>query len=366
MKLTLLLKLLPSEEQKQMLLKTMEQFNAACNYVSRVAYNYRTASQVKLHKLTYKDIREQFGLSAQMAVRVIGKVAEAYKRDKNKLHHFKPYGAMVYDHRILTIKFPDHVSILTLDGRQVMPFVFKNYRQLDLRRVRGQADLVYRNGEFYLAVCVDVPEPPTSEPLDWLGVDLGIVNIATDSDGHAYSGEQVRAVRKHYSELRSQLQKQAATKRKARKRPKSILRRLRAISGRERRFVTNINHIVAKELVAKAQGTGRGIALENLSGIRGRTTVSRAQRRDLNSWAFYQLRTFIEYKARLAGIPVVLVDPRNTSRTCPVCGHVDKRNRPDQAHFKCISCGYAGPADAVAAENIRRRAAVSRPNAAAV
>lgn len=363
MKLTLFLKLLPSDEQKKLLLKTMEQFNTACNFISQVAYAHRTASQVKLHKLTYKDIREKFGLSAQMAVRAIGKVAETYKRDKTTLHCFKPHGAMAYDQRILTIKFPDCVSILTLNGRQIMPFMFYNYRQLDLRRVRGQADLIYHGGEFYLAVCVDVPEPPPSEPTDWLGVDLGIVNIATDSTGESFSGKQLNGLRKRYAKLRSKLQKKAAEKRKSGKRPKSIIRLLKKRSKKEHRFATNVNHVISKRVVAKAKALGCGIALEDLKGIRSRVTVRKPQRRSHHSWAFYQLRTFIEYKARLAGVPVVLVDPRNTSRTCPHCGCIDKRNRPNQAEFKCVSCGFSGSADIIAAENIRR-AAVNRPNAA--
>jgi len=362
----MLLKLQPTEQQKEVLLRTMERFNAACNYVSEVAFKEQTSSQVKLHHLTYYAIREKFGLSAQMAVRVIGKVAETYKADRKRLHTFKPHGAIVYDQRILTFKFPDKVSILTIEGRQVIPFVFKNYRQLDIRRVRGQTDLVYRNGDFYLAVCVDVPEPPADEPAEWLGVDLGIVNIATDSDGESYSGAQVNGLRKRYAKLRSKLQKKAAEKRKLSKRPKSILRLLKKRSKKEHRFVTNVNHAIAKRLVAKAKGTARGIALEDLTGIRERITVSKAQRRTQHSWAFRQLRAFIEYKAKLAGVPVALVDPRNTSRTCPVCGCVDKHNRPNQAHFRCTSCGFAGPADVIAARNIASRAAVNRPDAATV
>jgi IS605 OrfB family transposase len=107
--------------------------------------------------------------------------------------------------------------------------------------------------------------------------------------------------------------------------------------------------------VAEAKGTGRGIALENLRGIRERVSVRRSQRATLHSWSFHQLRQFIAYKAALAGVPVVYVDPRNTSRTCPACGLVDARNRPTQARFQCVQCRLAGPADTIAAENIRVR-----------
>ena len=146
---------------------------------------------------------------------------------------------------------------------------------------------------------------------------------------------------------------------------RSVKRLLRKRRRREMRFASHVNHAIAKDLVAKAKGTGRGIALEDLRGIRSRITARRAQRRDLHSWAFGQLRAFIEHKARKEGVRVELVDPRNTSLTCPGCGEVDKRNRPETDRFQCVGCGLAGPADAIAAENIRR-AAGNRPDATAM
>ncbi len=355
MHLTLMMKLLPTAEQSIALLETMERFNAACNAIAEVAFRERTANKIRLQKLVYHDIRERFGLSAQMTVRAISKVAEAYKRDRSKKPVFRPHGAIVYDQRLLSWKGLDRVSILTLQGRKVIPVVFGSYQAAQLKRIRGQADLIYRNGSFYLAVVVDVPEPPVDEPKDWLGVDLGIVNIAADSDGETYSGGHLNGLRKRHARLRSRLQ---------RKGTKSAKRLLKKRRRKERRFATNVNHVISKRLVAKAKGTGRGIALENLKGIRDRLNGSKAQRRSQHSWAFAQLRSFVEYKARLVGVPVVLVDPRNTSRTCPACGCIDKRNRPTQARFSCVSCGFAGPADTIAAGVIARRAVVMRPYAA--
>lgn len=110
----------------------------------------------------------------------------------------------------------------------------------------------------------------------------------------------------------------------------------------------------------KAQDTCRAIALEDLSGIR-KAPVRRSQRSKQSNWSFYQLRQFIRYKAERVGIPVVMVDPRNTSRTCPACGCVDKANRVSQRLFSCVSCGYSAPADTVAAVNISARAVVNQP-----
>ena len=302
-----------------------------------------------MQKLVYAEVRQQFGLSAQLT---IAKVVEAYKRDKKILPTFRPHGAIVYDQRILSWKSADRISILVLTGRETIPVLVGNYQRARMDRVRGQADLLYVRGEFYLAVVVDVPEPPAIETDGVLGVDFGIVNLATDSDGECHSGETADQTRRHYERLRSSLQKVGT---------KSAKRKLKRLSGRERRFKKNTNHCISKRLVEKAVDTKRAIALEDLKGIRERTTVKKAMRSRHSKWAFAELRTFVEYKAILRGVRVVQVDPRNTSRACSRCGCIDKRNRPDQDTFSCINCGYRAKADANAAVNIAARAVVMQP-----
>ncbi|WP_189325644.1 RNA-guided endonuclease InsQ/TnpB family protein, partial [Streptomyces flaveus] len=102
--------------------------------------------------------------------------------------------------------------------------------------------------------------------------------------------------------------------------------------------------------------TGRGIALEDLTGIRERVRLRKPQRATLHSWGFAQLGQFIAYKARKAGVPVVHVDPAYTSRTCAECGHIDKANRVGQAWFACRNCGFVDHADRNGSRNIRARA----------
>jgi len=352
MHLTLLIKLQPTPEQQATLLATMERFNAACNAIAEVAFRECTANKLRLQQLLYHDIRQRFRLSAQMTVRAISKVCEAYKRDTSKQPTLQPHGAMVYDQRIMSWKGLDRVSLLSLEGRLLIPIILGTYQRDRLAGYgkRGQADLIYRDGTFYLAVVVDVPEPAAETPQDWLGVDLGIVNIAADSDGEQHAGAHLNSLRHRHARLRRRLQA------KSTKAAKRLLKRRRR---KEQRFARDVNHCLSKTLVAKAKDSGRGIALEDLHGIRARISVRKAQRRVQHSWSFHQLRTFIEYKARLAGVLVILVDPRNTSRMCPACGCIDTRNRPTQARFSCISCGLAGPADLIAARNIAFRAGCS-------
>jgi len=352
MKLTLLVKLAPDEEQKDLLLRTMERFNEACNDIAKVAYHNKLANKWALHKLVYYRIREQYGLSAQMTVRAISKVVEAYKRDKSKLCKFRSHGAMVYDERILSWKGLEYASVLTLEGRIKVPIRIGEYQRARMDRLKGQADLLLRDGVFYLAATIDAPEETPYDPVGTLGIDLGLKYLSYDSDGEHYSGKEVDEVRERNAKLRADLQSCET---------KSAKRHLKKLSGKEARFHRDLNHVISRKIVAKAKGTQRRIALEGLKGIRRGVSARRSQRSRLHSWGFYQLRSFVEYKARLEGVSVVAVNPRGTSHICPVCGINERANRPERDLFRCIGCGYAGQADHVAAVNIAARADVDRP-----
>ena len=357
MKQTMLLKLVPTSEQHRALLETMHAFNAACNAIAEVAFSLKSANKFALQKQVYARLRAEFGLPAQMAIRAISKTSEAYKRDKSIQPTFRPEGAIVYDERVMSFKGLTQVSLVTLAGRVLIPFLIGGYQEARLQAIQGQADLLYRNGRFFLAVTLDVPTPHADEPTGTLGVDLGIVNLATDSDGETFSGAQVEQTRQRLLRLRAALQKRGT---------KSAKRHLKRLRRKERRFHQNTNHVISKKLIAKAKTTERGIAIEDLRHIRQRTdrTVSKSQRHRHASWSFFQLRAFLSYKAALAGVSLSLVDPRNTSRTCSACGHCDKANRKSQAEFVCQSCGFAAPADWNAAINISR-AEVKQPIVAA-
>jgi putative transposase len=286
MKLIAQVKLQTTVEQAESLKRTLEAANAAANYISDTAWRQHSFRQYDLHKFTYYAVRENFGLSAQVAVRVIAKVANAYKLDKRSKRTFRPHGSIAYDDRILSWKLDSRiVSLWTLDGRVKLPFV-AGTRQLKLLETRqGEADLVYCNGGFYLFQTCDIDEPEPSDIDGYLGVDLGVANIAVDSDGVVFQGNVVKNVRHRHRRLRAKLQ---------RKGTKSTRRRLKKRSGKERRFATWVNHNISKSTVAKAKDTARGIALEELTHIRKRVTARKHQRATLHSWSFAQLRSFME------------------------------------------------------------------------
>jgi len=353
MKTTLQVKLLPTPEQRILLLDTMRAFNAACTWIAAYAFEHRCASKFALQKVLYQEIRQRFGLSAQLAIRAIAKVVEAYKRDKAQLLAFRPDGAIVYDERILSFKGLEYASLTVLVGRAVIPMQMGDYQKVQWSRAKGQADLVVMKGAFYLLVTLDTPEAPPIVPKRFLGIDLGIVNLATDSDGNSYTGAHVEMVRQRCGQARQTYQATGT---------RSAKRRLKKMARTEAHFRRNTNHVIAKQLVAHAKDTQSALVLEDLTGIQARVTVRKGQRNKQHSWSFRQLRQFITYKALLAGIAVLFVDPRNTSRTCAKCGYVDKRNRRSQAEFSCLRCGHTAHADLNAAKNLATRGHVSAPH----
>ena len=183
-----------------------------------------------------------------------------------------------------------------------------------------------------------------------------MVNLATDSEGQTFTGAKVHEVRQRYHKRRQELQRVGT---------RSAKRRLKKLSGREKQFQKDTNHKIAKTLVHKAVVSRKALALEELTGIRERTTVRRENRYERHCWAFSQLRMYIAYKAAWASVDVRFVDPANTSRTCSECGHCAKANRQTQASFKCQQCGFCCNADLNAAINISR-ADVKQPKVSPV
>jgi IS605 OrfB family transposase len=354
MKLRAQVRLYPTPDQAASLKQTLQRANAACNWISEQAWQSRIFRRYDLQNLTYYETRARFGLSAQMVIRCLAKVADAYRLDTKARRAFKPVGSIAYDDRLLSWHTDkEAVSIWTVNGREVMPYG-TGERQRDLLRYRqGETDVIYWNGMFFLLATCDMPDPDERDVEDALGVDLGVTNIATTSDGEMATNDDIERNRQRMQKLRSDLQARGSM---------SAKRHLRKLSGRQRRFQKDINHQISKRLVETAQRTNRAIALEDLTGIRVRTRARGAdQRARQSNWAFGQLRVFIEYKARLAGIPIIVVDPRYTSQQCACCGAIDKRHRRSQAEFLCLSCGHADHADANAAKNIAFRAAVNPP-----
>lgn len=340
MKLTLKLKLLPTEAQAELLLATIRAANAACNRISAMAWESKVFSQFKLHKQVYYPIKEAFPLSSQMIVRCIAKVADAYKLDKKRQRTFKPLGSIAYDSRILSYNTVKQIaSIWTLSGRQKIPFACYNPQQL--ANIQGEADLAFIKGKFYLLQTIDVPSEKEDEVTEFIGMDLGITSLAVLSTGKDFASQELNNYKIKRQKVRSSLQSKGT---------KGCKKALKRLSGKERRTQTIINHTISKHVVALAKEEGKGIAVENLAGInKSLNKFSKKQRGLYNKWAFHQLRSFVTYKALRGGVAVVVVEPAYSSKTCNRCFHIGNRKSKS---FQCVNCGLETDADVNAARNL--------------
>ena len=358
--LTIVAKLQPTAEQVAKLEATLQAFAAACNYVNEHT-DPKLTNKIAIQSLTYQTIKSEFNLVANMAVRACARVAANRKVAKQKgkpVKRFAP-SSMDCDKDLFRFREQDStVSLATIHGRERIELNAGNYQRGKLKgRNPTSAQLCkHRDGQFYLHIQIkdDAPDSPVTDKV--IGIDLGRRDIAVTSEGEKWDATGIQQVRDKFSKVRASLQKKAPKgTRTTRRRCRGILKRL---SGRERRYQQWLNHNISKSVVRRAIELSASIAIEDLTGIRHRTNQrprNKTERRRSNSWAFYQLRMFIEYKALGAGVRVIPISPAYTSQMCSQCLHIHplkgKSYRSGKT-FRCGHCGWYGDADFNGANNI--------------
>jgi len=368
--LTIVCKLQPTQEQSQKIEATLSAFANACNFINTTV-DPKLVNNVRIQTLIYTQVRNQFYLSANLTIRAINRVSANRKTAKLKnkpVKDFHPTSAD-YDARIFDFREKDWAASLTLvGGREHIRMDVGNYQRGKLKGRKPTSATLCKHGDGSYHIHIQIKdEPPELKKSDSVvGIDLGRRDIAVTSSGDKWSGKDIQQVRDDFFKVRASLQQKASKgTRSTRRRARQILQRL---SGRERRYQSWLNHNISRTIVNKAKTSNQSIAIEDLTGIRERTNQqprSKTERRRSNSWAFYQLREFLTYKAIQAGVKLVKVNPAYTSQMCHKCNHIHpvkgKSYRSNKS-FKCGHCGWYGDADLNGAINISNiGAAVNLP-----
>ncbi len=358
--LTLVCKLHPTPEQVAKIEATLKAFADGCNYANQVV-KPNVTNKVAIQAQTYEQLRQGFGLAANLAVRVCARVAANRKTAKVKgkpVRAFQPTSAD-YDARIFAFREKDWTVSLTLvGGREHILMQVGNYQigKLKGRKPTSATLAKHRDGLYYIHIQLtdEAPDPIKSDNV--IGVDFGRRSIAVTSNGDEWDGKPIQIVRDKFAKTRASVQKRASKgTRSSRRRCRQLLKRL---SGNESRFQSWLNHNISRAIIDQAKAQKAIVAIEDLAGIRDRTNTqprSKTERRRSQSWAFYQLRFFLEYKGIKAGVEVVAVPPQYTSQTCNQCLHIGLRS--DKV-FKCGNCNWHGDADFNGSMNIAAIGAV--------
>ena len=403
------LKLTCSPEQVAQLRSVTSAYRDAQNFCSRWAFdNGRTSSGAAIQKACYQEIRSTYGLASQLACSVRDSVAASCKglwtttrqaaerrnvavarkaagswkgrlpRPYNGLNSAPVFKALTLEYqygRDYSFKKDGQVSVMTLKGRMTLSYEGWNEHVLALQDSQteiGSAKLWYDRArkQWYLltAFTVELPDHLPTDYREVVGVDVGqryhAVTKVVDLTGQAenvqmFEGRTHRQNADQYQFTRNKLQAKGT---------RSALRRLVLLSGRERRFTAQRNHVLAKQIITAHPHAI--IAMEELAYIRERTErrsskkTSKKMRRSnrvQSTWSFAALRAVVTYKAPLHGSVVAVVDPKFTSQQCPKCGHTCRENRPGGGEvFCCVACGFTGHADVVGATNIGMKAYMAR------
>jgi len=273
---------------------------------------------IKTRSLSSASVKH-FGLKSVMSNQILRK----YSRNKNikKISNVK---LTIPSQAIKTNNNTLYISCLKL--KLILSKSFEKVCQIEL-------------DEKYAFVTVSVKEASPLQPIQWLGVDMNATGhcavIANATTGKVLKlGKNAHHIHNKYKNIRKRLQKN------------SHYRHLKMTGNKESRIVKDINHKISKKIINEAIKQNAGIVIEDLKGIRKTKKQEKSFKYSLNSWSFYQLRQFLEYKAKLYGIPVFKVDPFYTSQQCSRCGLLgDRRGKS----FKCPHCGHVEHADVNAA-----------------
>ena len=355
-------------EQSAALKALRSAYADACNRLVPIVREHRVWNRVALHHRGYRELRMCTPLGSQMVCNAIFTVCKAYraqkalgrvKRDETVPPIRFERTSVHYDRRTYALR-GEAVSLNTLQGRILAPLILAEHQ----RRILGsgaakEAELICRNGQWFFNLVVESRDPEPLTPGPVMGVDVGENTLAATSTGKICGGEALRHRRDRYLALRRRLQSNGS---------QSARQRLRQVSGKERRRVKHVNHETSKAIVQEALKAGAAkIQLEDLTHIRERIQAGKRMRARLHRWAFRQLQSFVDYKARAVGITVEYVDPAYSSQTCSVCDGLGARVKH---RFVCRQCGLRAHADLNASRNLARigesalspRAAVSTPD----
>ncbi len=339
MRRTIKIKLDSPKENLLELLKTCSQvFNKHVDW----SFSSNSYNKNKAHKDLYSSIREEFKSIPSGLIQSIRDMAlESIKSTSFKFKPFKSETSGVrFDTRCASVR-GNLLSISTLGKREkLLLSIPKHFQEIfDSWKFTGMQLTYDKHKKIFYANLNYEKENPKTIVGELLGIDRGLKNIVSCSNGFEVSGKTRNRVKRQRAFQRKCLQAKGTRSAKWRK---------RQLSGREKRFSLNENHIISKQLVNLPYSV---FILEKLSKMNVKKHGKRFNRK-ISNWSYYQLEQLLRYKAEAIGKRVEYVDARYTSQRCNCCGHIERSNRKGD-NFKCKNCGHEDGADLNASKNIR-------------
>jgi IS605 OrfB family transposase len=333
---------------------TVSQYAEAFNAVTQAGWKARRINGVELHHKTYYPLRERLTLPSQLVISARKKAIEALKSARALAKMGRTVScpktedpAIRFDARSYRLDWKTGKVHLTVVGGRIEATVHRDKHSNAFWGLKtASADLIRKKKGWFLHVVIEREVPDAKPTGKTIGVDRGICRPAVTSEGKYFGNRRWRDHEERLLSLKRMLQAKGT---------RSAKRHLDRIDDRLSRFRRDCDHVLSKDLVESCE-PGDTLVFEDLTGIRNRAKArGSTNRRRLHAWSFARLGALVDYKAALKGVLVAKIDPRDTSRRCPQCGHIEARNRISQSRFRCAHCGFSRNSDLVASWNIRDR-----------
>jgi len=320
--------------------KTVEQYFKAYKFCIDIGFELHTSSKKKIHNATYQEIRKRWPSIPSALVQTVRDVAcENLWAVKLRTKPIPKNKFIRYDERTFKFRKKDNlISLSTVEGRKKIPIVIPDYFKKYLNWNCKSAVVTLRNNQLWLSLIMETETPGKKLDKTYIGIDRGINNIVVTSDNTFYNSKKLKKVKGKYQYLKAVLQSKGTS---------SAKRKLKKLSGREKRFVKDMNHCLSKEVALKDFSN---FCLEDLK-IKKEKKLGRKFNKKLGNWSYGQFQQFLGYKLEEQGKNLILVNPSYTSQRCSKCGYIEKSNRQENK-LKCKNCGFELNADLNASRNI--------------
>ena len=331
-------------EKNEDLIETIKIFSQVLKEINKIAIENKTHNKVELHKLTYKYLRKKYVMLPSALLQTARDIVyETLKRTGIKKINFKEYSAIRLDKRNLRVNLKyGLISISSIKKR--LKLIFKSNPQISKYEKWSPiaGTLTFKEGNMFLNLVIEAPDikPQVADIKneDFLGIDCGINNILVCSNNQFFNSRVLRTIKGKYQYLKQVLQSKGT---------RSAKRKLKQIAGKEKRFVSDMNHCLSKTI---ANSSFKVFVLEDLKDMKSKKN-GRKFNKKLGGWSFGEFRRFLMYKSEGLGKIVIPINPKYTSQRCSNCEHTEKTNR-NRARFKCKKCGFELHADLNASKNI--------------
>jgi IS605 OrfB family transposase len=353
--LTIKMRVSPEPEYERELISLMKRYRYALNYAIKVVIENKALSLSKIHKLLYSILKEKYYLPSKIAqdcYREAIAIAKSWLRNpkKEKIPTIKTLRMWLTPSQGYRVK-DSYVEVLGGFKLKIIGWD-KRYDKYQNREAR----LTYKNGKMFLMITKRIPKPSKYTPRGVLAIDINEKHIVIGNSHFEYRFETAIEKALYYKQLAENLKKKySSPKYNAWLRRRGIRKKIRYFHRKARNIIEDCAKKISHKITILAKHYQYAIAREDLTNlIESLKKLPKEYRVGLIILSYRRLKHWIDWQCEKNGVPIIVIDPKGTSITCPICN--SKLVKNGYRKMICLKCRFEADRDIVAVQNIERKA----------